>query len=82
MKVCKGSCNKGSRRCYTTLKRCKWTGREIKTKEHKSCRYVNTENGKRKNTVATSIPNVLILIDLLAKVKENQSAGQRELANL
>lgn len=49
MKVCKGSCNKGSRRCYTTLKRCKWTGREIKTKEHKSCRYVNTENGKRKH---------------------------------
>jgi len=47
-KICKGSCKKGTRRCYSTLKRCKWTGRLITTKRNRRCSHVNTVNGKRK----------------------------------
>jgi hypothetical protein len=47
-KICKGSCFKGTRRCYTTLKKCKWTGRVINTKRNRKCSFINLENGKRR----------------------------------
>jgi len=47
-KICKGSCKRGTRMCYTSLKRCKWTGRVITTKLNRKCNHVNTLNGKRR----------------------------------
>jgi len=47
-KVCKGSCHKGTRRCYTTLKKCKWTGRVITTKKNTQCEFIHSDHGKRK----------------------------------
>jgi len=47
-KVCKGHCRKGTRRCYLTAKRCKWTGRTIRTRKNKKCTKVHLEHGTRK----------------------------------